>query len=384
MNTAGIYIHIPFCVRKCGYCDFLSAPSDDMVQYRYAECVADEIRQFVRAAGGPGKMPIVDTIFLGGGTPSILPLAGLEQIVAALTDTFTILENVEFTIECNPGTADREKFDAYRGLGMNRLSLGMQSAVDQELKNLGRIHTCSDAIEAFYMAREAGFENINIDLMSAIPGQTMESCRFTLQQAVSMGPEHLSAYSLIVEEDTPFYERYYNDPPVDEDTDRAMYYMTRDVLRDSGYERYEISNYARKGFACRHNMKYWSGGDYIGFGLGASSKIGGTRYKNETELVRYMAQIRQEKPVRAVEEILGISDEMSEFFVLGLRKSSGVSLAEFRRRFSVDMNKIYGECIERSVKEGLLTIDGDRVRFTDRGLDVSNYVLCRFIEKFIL
>lgn len=379
MSAAGIYIHIPFCVRKCGYCDFLSAPADEALQRRYAECVADEIRQFVQTAGGSGKMPVVDTVFLGGGTPSILPLAGLEQIVTALTDSFSILADVEFTIECNPGTADKEKFDVYRSLGMNRLSLGMQSAVDQELENLGRVHICSDAMEAFRMAREAGFENINIDLMSAIPGQTMESWRFTLQQAAGLEPEHLSAYSLIVEEGTPFYEQYYNDPPVDEDTDRAMYHMTKDILCDSGYERYEISNYARKGFACRHNMKYWSGGDYIGFGLGASSKTGCIRYKNETDLARYMDQIRQGKPVRAVEEVLDAADEMSEFFVLGLRKIIGVSRNEFQRRFSADVNEIYGECIQKSVEEGLLESAGDRIRFTDRGLDVSNYVLCRFI-----
>lgn len=379
MSAAGIYIHIPFCIRKCGYCDFLSAPADEPLQRLYAERVADEIRQFVQTAGGPDKMPVVDTVFFGGGTPSILPLAGLEQIVIALTDSFTILDGAEVTIECNPGTADKEKFDAYRGMGINRLSLGMQSAVDQELESLGRIHTCSDALEAFHMAREAGFENINLDLMSAIPGQTMESWQFTLRRAAGMRPEHLSAYSLIVEENTPFYERYHDNPPVDEDTDRAMYAVTGNILGDSGYERYEISNYAREGFACRHNIKYWSGDDYIGFGLGASSKTGCTRYKNEVDFARYMDQIRQGKPVRAVEEVLDTTGEMSEFFILGLRKTGGVSRSEFQSRFAADVDEIYGDCIQKSVKEGLLELAGDRIRFTERGLDVSNYVLCRFI-----
>lgn len=229
------------------------------------------------------------------------------------------------------------------------------------------------------MAREAGFENINLDLMSAIPGQTMESWQFTLRRAAGMRPEHLSAYSLIVEENTPFYERYHDNPPVDEDTDRAMYAVTGNILRDSGYERYEISNYAREGFACRHNIKYWSGDDYIGFGLGASSKTGCTRYKNEVDFARYMDQIRQGKPVRAVEEVLDTTGEMSEFFILGLRKTGGVSRSEFQSRFAADVDEIYGDCIQKSVKEGLLEFAGDRIRFTDRGLDVSNYVLCRFI-----
>lgn len=379
MNTAGIYIHIPFCIRKCGYCDFLSAPADEALQRRYAACVAEEIRQFVQTAGDSDKRPVADTVFFGGGTPSILPLAGLEQIVTALTDSFSVSDDAEMTIECNPGTAGREKFEAYRDMGINRLSLGMQSAVDRELEGLGRIHTYSDTREAFCRAREAGFENINLDLMSAIPGQTVESWRFTLQQAVGMEPEHLSAYSLIVEEGTPFYERYRNGPPVDEDTDRIMYAMTGEILSGSGYERYEISNYARQGFVCRHNMKYWSGDDYIGFGLGASSKIGAVRYKNETELIRYMNRVRRGKAVREVEEILDTADEMSEFLVLGLRKTGGVSRSEFCRRFSMDVNDVYGEWIEKSEKEGLLAVAGDRIRLTPRGLDVCNYVLCRFI-----
>lgn len=379
MDAIGIYIHIPFCIRKCNYCDFLSAPADDMLQRRYAECVADEIRQFARENGGAGKKRIVDTVFIGGGTPSILPIAGLEQIFVALADVCAFSYDAEITMECNPGTADREKFAAYHSMGINRISLGVQSAVDSELKKLGRIHSFSDALEAFDQARTAGFDNINVDLMSAIPGQTMESCRFSLQQVMRMEPEHVSAYSLIVEEDTPFYEWYQHEPPVDEETDRAMYAMTRDVLREGGYHRYEISNYAREGFVCRHNMKYWSGDDYIGFGLGASSKMGRIRYKNETDLATYMNRVRSGKPVRIVEETLDAVDEMSEFFVLGLRKISGVSRKEFRQRFSVDVDEIYGESIQKSAQEGLLAFAGDRICFTDLGLDVSNYVLCRFI-----
>lgn len=398
-KTLGIYIHIPFCIRKCHYCDFLSFSAGAEEKERYVDSLVQEIRAYrlsdevssgdssevsCRYSSGmsgryySGK-PQVDTIFIGGGTPSILPVSGLKRIFEALSERYVISKDAEITIECNPGTADREKFEAYRKLGLNRISLGVQSASDEELEKLGRIHTFAEAAAAFAMARQAGFDNINVDLMSAVPGQTVESYRSTLKSVLALNPEHISAYSLIVEEGTPFYEKYRDDPPVDENTDRVMYALTKELLMKKGYERYEVSNYAKEGFACRHNLIYWTGGDYIGFGLGAASKVKNIRYKNETDFAAYMERIRREENIRYVEEVLETEDEMSEFFILGLRKTDGVSKKEFAERFSIEVSEVYGDLIYKFAEEGLLECSGDRISFTDRGLDISNYVLCSFV-----
>ena len=372
----GVYVHIPFCIRKCRYCDFLSFPAEEEVQGTYVDCLVKEIREFQHFSG---QTPVADTVFFGGGTPSVLPVPYLESIVSALAQEFDFSDNVEITMECNPGTVDLTKLQAYRRMGINRISFGMQTAVDKELYTLGRIHTFGDAIHSYQLARRAGFENINVDLMSAIPGQTKKSYQFTLEQVLGMRPEHISAYSLIVEKGTPFYEQYGSTPPIDEETDREMYAMTKEMLREHGYARYEISNYAREGFACRHNLKYWSGADYIGFGLGASSKMGNVRYKNEHRYAQYIREIEMGQCVQRVEETLDTEDEMSEFFVLGLRRINGVSRREFSERFSRDAMDVFGGPIRISAEEELLDVSGDRIYFTERGLDLSNYVLCRFM-----
>lgn len=378
-ETVGIYVHIPFCLRKCAYCDFLSFPVGDDAQNRYVDCVVREIHNSAAVLWGSGEKPSADTVFFGGGTPSILPAHAIGRILEEIDSEYGICGDAEITAECNPGTADAGKFQEYRRLGINRLSLGVQSAVDEELKALGRIHTFAEAADCFDMAVHAGFSNINIDLMSAVPGQTADSYRFTLERILELNPQHISAYSLIVEESTPFYEIYGSEPPVDDETDRAMYALTKEVLAERGYKRYEISNYARDGFACRHNLKYWCGGDYVGFGLGAASKIKNVRYKNETEFSKYLDDVLYGRDIRSVEEVLDTAGEMSEFFILGLRRTEGVSLTEFREIFAADAMKIYGGEIEKSVEEGLLTFSSGRLRFTDKGLDVSNYVLCRFM-----
>ncbi len=379
-DKTGIYVHIPFCVQKCRYCDFLSFPSEREGVSRYVDSLIREIQSFHLPKEPAGCMDgsykiEADTVFFGGGTPSILPVEHMERIFEALSERFRLSEDAEITVECNPGTAGIEVFQAYRSIGINRISFGIQSAVDEELKKLGRIHTA----EAFRLARQAGFDNINVDLMSAIPGQTLDSYRMTLRAALALNPQHISAYSLIIEGGTPFYAEYGENPPVDEDTDRDMYAMTKDLLAQGGYERYEISNYAKPGFACRHNLKYWSGGDYIGFGLGASSKIGKIRYKNETDLQTYLRMTKKRERIPQIEEVLQAEDEMAEFFILGLRKTEGVSKREFTRRFSIDVMERYGEILCQCETEGLLSVSGERIAFTDRGLDVSNYVLCRFI-----
>ena len=262
-DKTGIYVHIPFCVQKCRYCDFLSFPSEregvsryvdsllrEIRSFRQPEVMAQDIRSFYLPEESAGCMDgshkiEVDSVFIGGGTPSILPVEHLERIFGALSERFRLSEDAEITVECNPGTAGKEAFQAYRSIGINRISFGFQSAVDAELKKLGRIHTATEAEEAFWLARQAGFDNINIDLMSAIPGQTLDSYRMTLGTALALNPQHISAYSLIIEDGTPFYAEYGEKPPVDEDTDREMYAMTKDLLAQGGYRRFEISNYAK-------------------------------------------------------------------------------------------------------------------------------------------
>lgn len=375
-SKTGIYVHIPFCVRKCGYCDFLSFPAGEEQRERYTENLVREIKMENQIIS---EIKEADTIFIGGGTPSILSASQMERILGAIADRFCILPGAEITIECNPGTVLSEKLSVYRKLGINRISFGVQSASDPELKKLGRIHSFEEAVYSFRAARSAGFDNINIDLMSGIPGQTLESYKNTLKKVLAMEPEHISSYSLIVEEGTPFYELYAENPPVDEDMDREMYSYTKEKLADSGYERYEISNYARRGFECRHNLKYWSGDDYIGFGLGACSKISNIRYKNVAHMKTYLSEIQDGRPAAEIEDVLGREDEMSEFFILGLRRTKGVSLVEFEQRFSVNVFQVYGEVIKKMLRLELLICSEDRLYLSDKGIDVSNYVLSEFI-----
>lgn len=375
-HPAGVYIHIPFCVRKCNYCDFLSWRAGENERDEY---VGDLVREIGLSDRWFPEIDQVDSVFIGGGTPSILSAGQLQRICEALYRRFSIQEGCEFTIECNPGTADKHTYAVCLNMGINRLSFGVQSSDETELRLLGRIHSYAQAEQSFQEAREAGFQNINIDLMSGIPGQTKESYGRTLDRILHLEPEHISAYSLIIEEGTPFYERYRDEPPVDEETDRQMYMATGLRLSEHGYERYEISNYAKSGFACRHNLKYWSGGEYIGFGIGASSRVGDTRYRNEEDLAEYTKRIRQERRAADPEEILDREAQMSEFFFLGLRKTRGINLTEFERLFGVSAFDIYGQQIRKLVEYGLLKQQGSWLSLTDYGLDVSNLVFCEFV-----
>lgn len=377
-----LYIHIPFCVKKCFYCDFLSFPSETAVRERYVGQLVQEIA----AMGGRYPSFEVTSVFLGGGTPSILLAEQTERILQAVRESFCLCGDAEITTEANPGTLDAEKLTRYREAGINRLSLGLQSADDGELERLGRIHTYGDFLTSFELARKSGFTNINIDLMSALPGQTLESYRRTLELAVSLRPEHLSAYSLIIEEGTPFYDWYERDrlSLPDEDVEREMYHFTKAFLQEQGYDRYEISNYAKKGYECRHNIGYWDGTSYLGLGLGASSYLEGERFFNKKEIERYLGYQRTDFLKRSHhQEIqkLTAEERMEEFMFLGLRMRKGVSAGEFEKRFGVPIREIYGPVLERFEREGLLETDGESgsVRLTDYGIDVSNRVLCEFL-----
>ena len=395
-----IYVHIPFCAKKCAYCDFLSFPGNMRMRREYTDKLLEEIRiqsSFVREYQ-------IDTIFLGGGTPSILDAADITAIMGALKEHYDIAPDAEVTIEVNPGTVKMEGLAAYREAGINRVSMGLQSADDTELRYLGRIHTYDEFLKSFQRVRMAGFTNVNVDLISAIPGQTPESWRNTLKKTAMLKPEHISAYSLIVEEGTPYYDRYgghvemegYEMSPEerrilmalpdlpDEDTEREMYYMTRNCLAEQGYERYEISNYARPGFECRHNVGYWTGTGYLGLGLGASSYLEGCRFHNTSDFQSYVsAHLDDEaefcQALRQDMEQLSVKSKMEEFMFLGLRLTRGVSVEGFITRFGQSIRNVYGGVIDKLEREGLLEHKNGYYHLTERGLDLSNYAMSLFL-----
>ena len=395
-----IYVHSPFCAKKCAYCDFLSFPGNMRMRREYTDKLLEEIRiqsSFVREYQ-------VDTIFLGGGTPSVLDVTDITAIMGTLKEHYDIAPDAEITIEVNPGTVKMEGLVAYREAGINRVSMGLQSADDTELRYLGRIHTYDEFLKSFQRVRMAGFTNVNVDLISAIPGQTPESWRNTLKKTAMLKPEHISAYSLIVEEGTPFYDRYGGhvemesyemsqeerrrlmalpDLP-DEDTEREMYYMTRNCLAEQGYERYEISNYARPGFECRHNVGYWTGTGYLGLGLGASSYLEGCRFHNTSDFQSYVsAHLDDEaefcQALRQDMEQLSVKSKMEEFMFLGLRLTRGVSVEGFITRFGQSIRNVYGGVIDKLEREGLLEHKNGYYRLTERGLDLSNYAMSLFL-----
>jgi len=376
-NSIELYLHIPFCARKCAYCDFLSFPHGEEIQKRYVDRLIEEIK----TASAGFRDTTVMSVFVGGGTPSILKSEEIVRIFDALRNTFNIEETAEISMEANPGTVTKEKLLDYRRAGINRLSFGLQSADNQELKALGRIHTYEEFLESYRLARDCGFENINVDLMSALPGQTVDSWLETLKKVAALKPEHISAYSLIIEEGTPFYEMYGDgrgeDLLPDEDSEREMYHRTKTVLKDLGYERYEISNYAKPGFECRHNVGYWTNVPYLGLGLGASSYIEGCRFQNTADLDEYL---NGDLGVRQEELVLSEQDMQEEYFFVGLRMVRGVSLKQFEERFGIPADQVYPGLLERLCREGVAECCGDMFRLTEYGMDVSNYAMAEFLQ----
>lgn len=384
-KTLALYVHIPFCVRKCDYCDFLSAPASEEAKESYVNLLCEEIES--EAVRYPDYRAA--TVFFGGGTPTVLKPEQLKRILCKLSVCFFSAQQdvgAEITLECNPGTVTREDLGKLREAGFNRLSIGLQSAQDEELKRLGRIHTWGDFLETFAFARENGFHNINVDLMSALPGQSIKSYVNTLERVTSLKPEHISAYSLIIEEGTPFYERYGEADRdrqrngedkqhllPDEEEERRMYELTQEILEREGYSRYEISNYALSGRECRHNIVYWRRGEYLSFGSGAASLMENCRFVRDGKIEGY------EKGLRRNLQQLSLSDRMEEFMFLGLRMTAGVSVQEFENCFQVPMEEIYGEVLEKLEKKGLLVRQESRIFLTKQGIDVSNPVLAEFL-----
>ena len=366
-----VYVHIPFCVRKCDYCDFVSFASNNKTKEGYFNAL---LKQIELRAEAMGKVPVT-SVFFGGGTPSLVDPWEIGRVLTKLRECFDVQSDAEITIEMNPNSGDYKKLCKYIDFGINRLSIGLQSANNQELTTLSRVHTYEEFLETYESARKAGFKNINVDLMSGLPGQSIESYKDTLLKVIELGPEHISAYSLIIEEGTPFYDRYKNGNGLpSEDVDREMYSLTKEVLEASGYERYEISNYSKPGFECRHNLGYWTRVPYMGFGIAAASLIGNKRLLMHSDLNRYIKNDYTE----SIEELTN-EDIMEEFMFLGLRLCKGVSKESFFEAFGVRIESVYGDTIEKLTGEGLLVAD-KRIYLTDKGLDLANYCMAEFIR----
>lgn len=423
MKELSIYIHIPFCVRKCLYCDFLSFPMEkdtdlwkntdirqavrkckDKWKTHGMESYVNLLRREIVQSAEVYKKYHVISIFLGGGTPSLLPADQISRIMEAVRAHYRMAENAEITMEMNPGTIEKGEPEQYITYGINRVSIGLQSADDEELRWIGRIHDYEAFLQTYDLVRRAGFRNVNIDIMSALPGQDIASYERTLRKVAALAPEHISAYSLILEEGTPLYERQsaYFFPT--EEEEQEMDRLTRQYLASCGYHRYEISNYAGDGYECRHNKVYWQRGDYVGFGLGASSMVQNVRWSNPDTMESYAmyvtgaeaesgydgAEYRQLMEVNGQEEpesgyiiphrqVLSRQEQMEEYMFLGLRMVCGVSTAKFEHIFGSPIEGVYGGTIDRLRRQGLLVRDGDGIRLTERGLDVSNYAMSQFL-----
>lgn len=377
MKELGIYIHIPFCVRKCLYCDFLSAPGSRETIEQYVAALCREIQEESKGY----VSDIVDTVFLGGGTPSLLSGKQLGRILDTLRENYRLKENCEISMELNPGTATEKTLNAYHQAGVNRLSIGLQSAVEEELRSLGRIHSSEDFYRTYGLAVKTGFNNINVDVMSGIPGQDLRSWEYTLKQVTGLcpAPVHISAYSLIVEEGTPFYE---NTPELpDEDTEREMYKITGDFLKKLGYGRYEISNYARAGYECRHNCRYWERKNYVGFGIGAASMVENVRWRNASSLTAYL----ERGAVKKDWQKLSKEEQMEEFMFLGLRMMKGVSPHRFYQLYGRELEEVFPGVVKRYQELGLLDIScpddkmKKRIHLTGEGISVSNVIMADFL-----
>lgn len=379
-----LYIHIPFCVKKCDYCDFLSFSADEQTQRAYVAALQKELAFY----GAKYKDRRITTIFIGGGTPSWLKEDYMQAVMETVYHYFSVEQDAEITIECNPGTITEHKFEVYRRIGINRLSIGLQSVHNEELKILGRIHTFEQFLKTYDMARKHGFSNINIDLMSSLPGQTPEIFCDSLYQVLKLKPEHISAYSLIIEKGTPFYELYRFDAvrqeagmqteslPTEEEEYQTTK-MTQHILKEAGYHWYEVSNFAKPGYECRHNIGYWKRVDYLGVGLGASSLIDNVRYSNTRDLYTYLS-VPADSLHEAAEQITR-NGQMEEFMFLGLRMRDGFYRDEFTQAFGIPIEAVYGDALNHLQQEELLLKREGRIYLTDKGMDLNNYVVAQFM-----
>lgn len=376
-NSLGLYIHIPFCVKKCSYCDFVSFEGcDDRLQRDYAAELVKEIRHWGYLYD---KRFRIDTIFFGGGTPSLVDESLLCELIASIRGSFPVDSDAEITLEANPGTLTARKLEAYSAAGVNRLSIGVQSLDDEMLKNLGRIHSVDEFLKNYLLARKYGFNNINIDLMFAIPGHSLEIWADTIRKAVELAPEHISFYSLQIEENTRLYTMLKSGEiqQISDVLDREMYHMAIEALNAAGYSHYEISNASKQGYECRHNLKYWSMENYLGLGLGAHSYIDGLRFSMTEDLQGYLNGEKVKWQHKN-----DLKDDVSEYIFTGMRKTRGISLEDFRKRFGKELFEFYPEqrgLIGQFEQNGFIEVRDGFMRFTVKGFDVSNRILSEFI-----
>lgn len=381
MESLGIYVHIPFCKRKCKYCDFKSFACEENVYERYINALKSEIK-----IASKSIMPTiheVDTIYIGGGTPSLIDAKYIEEIIETIYQNIKVAGNAEVTIEVNPGTVNKEKLETYKKLGINRLSIGLQSADNELLNLIGRVHTYEEFLDVYNMAREVGFNNINVDLMLALPTQTESVLVDSLLKVINLKPNHISLYSLILEEGTALEKEIEEGKYtlIDEDIERMMYHKTKNILEKNGYNHYEISNFAKKGFESKHNLNCWDQKEYLGFGLAAHSYYRNKRFSNIQDLDEYIDNIEKFIISKNVEvhEIQDREAKAKEFMLLGLRKIDGVSISEFERRFRVHPLFYFRFEISRLEEEELIEVDLDKIRLTKRGLDLANQVFEAFV-----
>ncbi|WP_195945499.1 radical SAM family heme chaperone HemW [Paraclostridium bifermentans] len=374
----GLYIHVPFCAQKCYYCDFNSYKINSNQKKEYLINIEREMKFYKEEF----KDKCFDTVFFGGGTPSILTVSELKELVNNINENFNIKDDAEITIECNPGTINREKLEAMKKMGINRLSIGLQATQNYHLKSIGRIHTYEEFEKNYYDALNIGFENINIDLMYALPNQKTQEWKDTLDKIIKLNPSHISAYSLILEEGTKLYDMYQNKEfeLLDEDTDINMYNYTIDTLKRHGYNQYEISNYSKENLECKHNIIYWKCDNYLGLGPGASGFIGDTRYSNIEDICEYNKCIMQN--IRPVSEEIELTkkDKIEEFIFMGLRMNEGINIDVFKERFDTDFYDIYQEVMDKLIKRELVRFDGKNISLTQKGREISNSVFIEFLN----
>ena len=382
----GIYIHIPFCKQKCYYCDFVSFSNKEGYIEKYVETVKREIDSYDLSKYN------ITTIYIGGGTPSRIPSEKIQEILEKIKQKIsknqTRWEDIEITIELNPGTVDEEKIKKYKEIGINRLSIGLQSTNNKLLKEIGRIHTFEDFKNTYNLVKEVGFENINVDLMIGLPNQTISDVKESLNEIIKLNPTHVSVYSLIVEENTKM-EQLINNKELqlpDEELERQMYWYVKNTLELNGYNHYEISNFAKEGKESKHNLNCWEQKEYIGLGLAAYSYLNGVRYGNTSNIEEYInvqdffnRSELEESGIRIVDEVQTLEDKRKEYMLLGLRKIEGVSIQKFKEKFVENPIFLFRKELEKLVNEELIAIDGDCIRLTNKGLDLANIVWEEFV-----
>lgn len=387
-KNVGLYIHIPFCKQKCQYCDFKSYAGKEKFIDTYIRWLEFELKGVGEGnrldyENNLDDLAVVKSIYIGGGTPSFIDGKYIEETLSIANEYYTVDDNAEITIEVNPGTVDKDKFETYLRSGINRISIGLQSTHNRLLKELGRIHTYQDFLNTYNLARNVGFKNINVDLMLGLPNQSLQDLEESLKEIIKLNPEHISVYSLIIEEGTPFYDKLEMNEIVlpDDELERKMYWVTKKELENAGYIHYEISNFAKPGFESKHNLSCWNQEEYIGFGVAAHSYTNDVRYSNIDSIEEYIKNYEEDNETDNFvfhEKQTKIS-KMKEFMMLGLRKIQGIRIQDFKNKFGENPIYLYRKELEKLVNEGLLEIDGDVIKLTNKGIDLANLVWEEFV-----